>query len=344
MRRCFQLARLGHGQVAPNPLVGAIIVHNDSIIGEGWHQKYGEAHAEVNAIRSVSAENLPFLSAATIYVSLEPCHHYGKTPPCVDLLLQYGFQRVVIACIDPNPLVGGQSVAKLRAAGVDVTVGVCEAEGRELAAAFFCFQEKKRPYILLKWAESQDGFMGKEGEQVWLTNPVSKRLVNRWRSEFGAILVGTNTAKTDNPQLTNRLWMGNSPLRIILDRNLSFLEEPEKYAFLDNTAHTWLIHDIEAVSKNNPTTAELIRIPFDDQLLTHLLEKLYQEKINSLIVEGGAKLLSAFIKQNLWDEARIFTAPVYLKKGIKAPQLSAYTPLKVSDILGDKLIIMKFQH
>ena len=343
MRRCFALARLGVGHVAPNPLVGAVIVHNNRVIGEGWHQKYGEAHAEVNAVRSVAPEDTAYLKEATIYVSLEPCHHYGRTPPCVDLVLRYGFRRVVISCVDPNPLVGGKSVSKLRAAGVEVVVGVCEAEGRALAAHFFCFQEKKRPYILLKWAQSQDGYMGKQGEQVWLTNAVSRRLVHRWRSEYAAVLVGTTTAEVDNPALTNRLWSGSSPLRIILDRDLHFLKQPEKYAFLDGSARTWLVCEV-AIEGENLTNAELIRIPFDDNLLPNLLEKLYRENINSLIVEGGAKLLGSFITSGLCDEASIFTTSALLGEGVLAPRLPRSAVHSERAILTDILRIVKFVH
>jgi diaminohydroxyphosphoribosylaminopyrimidine deaminase / 5-amino-6-(5-phosphoribosylamino)uracil reductase len=317
MARALQLAHLGQGQVAPNPMVGAVIVRNGKIIGEGWHARYGEAHAEVNAVRSLSAENLQHCDTATIYVTLEPCHHYGKTPPCVDLILKHRFARVVIGCQDPNPQVGGKSIEKLRQNGVVVTVGVLERECEHLARRFMTFFTKKRPYIILKFAQSADGFIGRTGEQVKITNALTQRLVHRWRSEEAAILVGTNTAITDNPTLTNRLWSGGNPLRLVIDTK-------------------------NRLSPNaNLRNADAPTVIYNTSNLQEILADLYTRKINSVIVEGGAALLQSFINADLWDEARILTGKKTLQNGIKAPEIPAHlrTVVEERSLDGDKLIV-----
>ena len=301
MNRAIQLAKLGIGNIAPNPAVGAVIVYENQIIGEGFHQKYGEGHAEVNAVNSVKKQKLALLSESTIYVTLEPCHHYGKTPPCVDLLLKHKFKKVVIGCQDPNPKVGGQSIEKLRQNGVEVEVGVLEKTCFEVAKRFMTFHTKKRPYVILKFAKSKDSFIGKPNEQIWITGSQTKRLVHRWRSEEGAILVGTNTVAIDNPTLTNRLWTGENPVRVVIDANNRLLE------------------DLNVFNAD----AKTIRVKTTD--LSEILSLLHNEKINSVIIEGGAKILQAFINENLWDEARVFTGNKYLQTGIEAPKFDFQT-------------------
>lgn len=316
MRRAIQLARLGLGNTAPNPCVGSVIVHNNIIIGEGFHQKYGTPHAEVNAVNAVQSEHRHLLPESTIYVTLEPCHHYGKTPPCVDLILAKKIKRVVIGCEDPNPKVGGKSIKKLRNHGVEVTVNVLEKACWEVAQRFMTFFNKKRPYIILKYAQSTDGFIGRKDRQVWITGSQSKRLVHKWRHEEAAILVGTNTVIIDNPTLTNRFWFGSQPLRLTIDtsRRLSF--------------------DMNIFNQDAPSKV------FETSNLPLILKELYDLKINSLLVEGGATLLNSFIEQNLWDEARIFTGNKPLKEGVNAPQFP-HKEVEVKTIGNDTLKIYK---
>lgn len=302
MRRAIQLAKLGLGNTAPNPCVGSVIVHNNIIIGEGFHQKYGTPHAEVNAINSVKPEDRFLLSESTIYVTLEPCFHYGKTPPCVDLIIKNNLKRVVIGCEDPNPKVGGQSIKKLRNLGIEVRVNVLNKECRAVAKRFMTYFTKKRPYIILKYAQSADGFIGRQDKQVWITGQQSKRLTHKWRHEESAILVGTNTALIDNPTLTNRLWFGTQPLRLVIDTRHRLSSELNIF---NNDA------PFKVLESNN---------------LSEILDMLYELKVNSLIVEGGAALLNSFIELNLWDEARVFTGDSLLKDGIKAPTLQDFQP------------------
>ena len=294
MRRCLQLARCGEAGAPPNPMVGAVIVCDSRIIGEGYHRRCGGPHAEVNAINSVKERDL--LSRSTIYVSLEPCAHYGKTPPCADLIIETGIRRVVIGCTDPFAKVNGLGIKKLREAGCEVQVGVLEQECRELNRRFFTFHEKHRPWIILKWAQSNDGFIGKD-ERVILSNALTHTLVHRLRARSGAILVGTNTALMDNPTLTTRLWPGPNPLRLTIDRN----------GILPPTLHL----------KDNSTPTVI----YSHESIGEILADLYARGIQSLLVEGGAKLLQSFIDKGLWDEARIETAPLCLGQGTKAPTL-----------------------
>ncbi|MFT6149697.1 MAG: diaminohydroxyphosphoribosylaminopyrimidine deaminase [Saprospiraceae bacterium] len=319
MRRAIQLASLGLGKAAPNPCVGSVIVYEDRIIGEGFHRLYGTAHAEVNAVNSVKAAERHLLSKSTIYVTLEPCHHYGKTPPCVDLILENKIPKVIIGCRDPNPKVGGKSIEKLKQNGVEVTVGILEKDCWEVAKRFMTFFTKKRPYIILKYAKSKDGFIGKRNKQVWITGSQSKRLVHKWRNEEGSILVGTNTAAIDNPSLTNRLWYGKNPLRLVIDTkgklnlNLNLFDDKAETKVFKNSA------------------------------IELMLKALSDLKINSLIVEGGATLLNSFIEKGLWDEARVFTGNCYLEDGIAAPNLPKNEPIETKIIGQDKLEIFKFQ-
>jgi diaminohydroxyphosphoribosylaminopyrimidine deaminase/5-amino-6-(5-phosphoribosylamino)uracil reductase len=333
MSRCFQLAKLGMGKVASNPLVGAIIVYDDRIIGEGWHDEYGAAHAEVNAVNSVKKEDEYLLASSTIYVSLEPCFHYGKTPPCVNLILKHGFKRVVISCLDVDARVCGKSVSKLQSEGVEVLTGVLKTAGEHLARRFITLRSKKRPYIILKWAQSQDGFLGKEGEQVWLTGKTAKTLVHKWRTEESAIMVGTNTALIDNPQLNNRLYPGNPPLRIVLDRKGRL---PDDLHLFDGSIPTLYVTEQE----RNIPNVEILRSTFDENIIPVILDYLYQKDIKSLIVEGGNTLLNSFIKKELWDEARIFTAPVRLGNGVFSPVISIDNQGVIQEIGKDELQIL----
>jgi diaminohydroxyphosphoribosylaminopyrimidine deaminase / 5-amino-6-(5-phosphoribosylamino)uracil reductase len=306
MRRCFQLAANGLGMVAPNPLVGAVIVHKDRIIGEGYHRKYGEAHAEVNAVNSVADKSL--LPDATIYVSLEPCAHFGKTPPCADLLVKHRFKRVVIANRDPFDAVDGKGIERLIANGIDVEVGVLEQEGRELNRRFFTFHEQKRPYIILKWAQSKDGFMGRENESVWITAPETRKLVHLWRSQEMGILVGRQTVRVDDPELTVRDVAGNQPTRIIIDRDLQL---PTKSRVFNDAAPFLVLNEVDA----NDTR---VKIDFGN-FFPEVMSALHQHNIASLIVEGGAVTLQRFLDADLFDELRVLTGNVYLKTGIAAP-------------------------
>jgi diaminohydroxyphosphoribosylaminopyrimidine deaminase/5-amino-6-(5-phosphoribosylamino)uracil reductase len=314
MERCFELAEKGLGFVAPNPLVGCVIVINNKIIGEGFHQKYGEAHAEVNAINSVTDKSV--LREATLYVNLEPCAHFGKTPPCANLIIQYKIKQVVIANFDPNPLVAGKGIAQLREAGIEVIEKVLEKEGRFLNRRFFTFHEKKRPYIILKWAKSSDNFFAPiGGQQLWLTGEKAKRLTHQWRTQEQGILVGTHTALIDNPQLTARLYEGNNPTRIVIDKENMLIG---KLAIKDKQAPTIIFNQSITKTSNNLT---YISIDFNQNVIEQMLEKLMELNISSVIIEGGAFTINQFIQQNIWDEARVFTAPLTLDKGIPSPSL-----------------------
>ncbi len=308
MQRCLDIAVQGIGHVAPNPMVGCVIVHNGTIIGEGYHQKYGEAHAEVNAIASVSNKEL--LKESTLYVNLEPCSHYGKTPPCSDLIVRSQIPRVVIGSSDPNPLVAGKGIAKLRNAGVEVTCDILKESADFLNRRFLTFFTKKRPYIILKWAQSADGFIAPaDNRQVWLSNELSQKLVHKWRSEEQAIMVGTNTARIDNPELTVRLWKGKNPLRVVIDKDLSL---PIGNLLFNDKADTIVFNSRENSKQQN---IEKIKIDFKASLPQQVLGKLYERGISSLIIEGGAVLLNSFIEANLWDEARMFKTTAMLHSG-----------------------------
>lgn len=316
MARCIELARGGAGHTAPNPMVGAVIVHNGKIIGEGFHRKCGEAHAEVNAVASVRDEAL--LRDSTIYVSLEPCSHYGKTPPCAELIIKKGIPRVVVGTLDPFPEVSGRGVRMLREAGIEVVTGVLEEEARALNPAFMTFQMRKHPYIYLKWAQSADGFLDVRREDaseppVRLSSAETLRRVHRLRSEVAAILVGTRTALLDNPSLTVRHWAGRSPVRVVLDRMLKL---PADAHLLDGTVRTLVFTALEAESRPN---VEYVRIDFGQEVLPQVLHYLAGQQLNSLMVEGGARLLASFLDAGLWDEAWVETAPVVLGAGVKAP-------------------------
>ena len=337
MLRCLELAKKGFGSVAPNPMVGCVIVHNGIIIGEGFHQKYGEAHAEVNAINSVKDKTL--LSKATVYVNLEPCSHYGKTPPCADLLIKHQVKEVIIANTDPNPLVAGKGIEKLKEAGINVITGILEDEAKALNKRFFCYHTKKRPYIILKWAKTLDGFIDIDRSQAgnnlkyWITNDELKILVHKWRSEEPAIMVGTNTALNDNPQLNIRYWQGNQPLRLVIDENLSL---PKILHLFDQQNPTVIFTAKKEESKRNLTYQY---INFNDNPLRQILDYLYETKITSVIIEGGKELLQSFIEQGLWDEARILTGNKYFDKGLKAPEIKGKIISDV-EIKNDRFVIL----
>jgi diaminohydroxyphosphoribosylaminopyrimidine deaminase/5-amino-6-(5-phosphoribosylamino)uracil reductase len=318
MSRCIALAKNGLGTTYPNPMVGSVIVFEDKIIGEGWHKKAGGPHAEVNAVNSVKDKSL--LAKATIYVSLEPCSHFGKTPPCCDLIIKNKIPNVVVGTVDPFSEVAGNGIKKLIEAGVHVTVGILEEECNELNKRFFTFHQKKKPYIILKWAQSQDGFIApfekKEQKPVWISNTYSRQLTHKWRTEEQAILVGTQTVIDDNPKLNARDWQGNNPIRIILDQNNRI---PKENAVFDNQVKTIVFTSSEnAISKEN-TTFE--RIDFKQNIATQIIDSLYKHNIQSVIIEGGLQTLQTFIDATLWDEARIFTGKTLLGAGIKGPLL-----------------------
>ncbi len=315
MSRCLQLAKNGYSHAAPNPMVGAVIVHHHRIIGEGYHIRCGEAHAEVNAIRSVKEPEL--LRESTIYVSLEPCSHYGKTPPCADLIIEKQIPRVVVGCVDPFSKVSGRGIQKLRDAGIKVTVGVLEKECLRLNRRFITFNVSKRPYITLKWAESSDGFIDLErtsGHPYSLSNPLTQMLVHKKRAENKSILVGRSTAQLDNPSLTIRSWSGNHPIRLVIDRYLSL---PPHLKLFDKEVPTWIFTEKECASSSN---REYIQLDFQHDILPQILEILYKRNIQSLLVEGGRILLQSFLDAGLWDEIFIEKAPALLRSGVKAPE------------------------
>jgi len=323
MQRVFELAVKGRGKVSPNPLVGCIIIHEGKIIGEGWHQKYGEAHAEVNAINAVQDKSL--LKESTVYVNLEPCSHFGKTPPCADLLIAHEVKKVVIANLDTNPLVGGNGIKKLRAHNIEVITGICDKQGRELNKRFFTFIEKQRPYIILKWAETADGFIAHENyDSKWISGEYARQLVHKWRTEEDAVLVGRKTAAHDNPRLNVRDWTGRDPVRIVIDR---YLKLPRNINVLDGSQRTICYNVIKHEEHN---ALSLIRLD-EQNFLANLVNDLHKQKIQSVIIEGGSTTLQQFIDSGYWDEARIFTAARKFEKGISAP--------RIQGVLADQLKI-----
>ena len=320
MRRCLELAKKGIGTTRPNPSVGAVIVHNDKIIGEGFTSAYGGSHAEVNAIHSVKDQAL--LKEATIYVTLEPCSHFGKTPPCSDLIIEKQIPNVVIGTIDTHSVVAGKGIEKLKKNGCNVVVGVLEEECKLHHKRFFTVQNKNRPYVILKWAETADGFIApKEKENqapVWISNEYAKQLVHKWRAEEHAILVGTHTVLADNPKLNVRSWTGNNPVRVVIDRSLKL---DTNLAVFDESVKTIVITSLDKESIHENLIFE--KVNFKKELPKQILEVLSKHKIQSLIVEGGAVTLQSFIKDNLWDEARVFIGNNEFVEGVKAPILNA---------------------
>lgn len=337
MYRCLQLASYGISHVAPNPMVGAVLVHNNIIIGEGYHQRYGEAHAEPNAINSVINKEL--LTQATLYVNLEPCSHFGLTPPCADLIVKSQIPRVVIGTLDPNPKVAGRGVEILKNAGIEVVVGVAEEECRELNKRFFIFQEQKRPYILLKWAQTSDGFIDKTRTDVSepplaISNPITRQLTHKIRSENQAILVGTTTVLLDNPSLTVRNWSGKSPIRVAIDRKGKI---PSDFHILDGSIPTLIFTEIEKKNKKN---VQYINIDFATSVLPSLLMELFNQNINSVLVEGGAQLLKCFIEMGLWDEVNVEVSNQRIEQGVAAPVIGVQ-PFSMKKIEGHDWVFYK---
>lgn len=341
IKRCLDIGKNGLGTTRPNPMVGSVIVHNDKIIGEGFTSAYGGNHAEVNAINSVKDES--FLKASTIYVTLEPCSHYGKTPPCSDLIIRHNIPKVVIGCVDDFEKVAGQGIKRLRDSGAEVIVGVLEHECRNHHKRFFTFHNKKRPYIILKWAQSADGFIApttkNEQKPVWITNSYSRQLVHKWRAEEQAILVGTSTVISDNPSLTTRDFTGKNPTRIVLDRQGKL---PNNLAIFNAEAETIVICEtIEHPTKQQDHIKyETINWASKSEIAQQITTLLFNNNINSVIIEGGAQTLQTFIDENLWDEARVFTGETPFKTGIKAPGFSGILISK-EQILTDILKIYK---
>ena len=337
MHRCLELAALGAGHVAPNPMVGAVLMHDDRIIGEGWHKLYGQSHAEVNCIASVKPADLHLLPQSTMYVSLEPCAHFGKTPPCSNLIIEKKIPKVVIGCRDPFPLVNGKGIEKLNAAGIVTETGILENECRELNKRFFTFHSLHRPYIILKWAETADGFIGNTTERrLLISNEYSNRLVHRWRSEEAAVMVGTQTALVDNPQLTTRNWPGKSPLRIVIDRKLQL---PRSLHLFSREARTIVFNEILHEEKDG---LFFYKLKSADNLLPQIMDALFKLSVQSVIVEGGAQLLQSFIDASLWDEARVICNETQKAgSGVNAPLLTNELKINEESLLTDKISYFK---
>lgn len=335
----MQIANNGLGSTRPNPSVGAVIVLDDEIIGEGYTSSYGGNHAEVNAINSI--KNKEVLKAATIYVTLEPCAHFGKTPPCADLIVKHQFKNVVVGCIDSNSLVAGKGVKRLENAGINVIVGVLERECLEHHKRFFTVQNKKRPYIILKWAETKNGYIAplkkEEQKPVWISNEYSQQLVHKWRAKEHAILVGTNTVVLDNPKLNVRSWTGNNPIRIVLDRSLRI---PENLSVFDGSIRTIVICDKENAQKKVRKNVVFEQIDFSQNLANQICDVLQKHKIQSLIIEGGRQVLQSFIDSDIWDEARVFIGDVELNEGLEAPIISGKIKEEIK-IKKDVLKVLK---
>lgn len=338
MKRCLELAANGLGRVAPNPMVGCVIVNNGAITGEGCHFEFGSAHAEVNAINSV--DDMSLLGSSVMYVNLEPCSHYGKTPPCADMIIARGIKEIVIGCADTNKQVSGKGIEKLKQAGCKVKTGVLENDCRILNRRFFTFHEKLRPYIILKWAETKDGYMARDSDYTekkviagklrpdWISNELAEILVHKWRSEEQAIMAGTETVLKDNPRLDVREWHGKNPMRIIIDR---LLRIPPSSDVFNNTSQVFLFNAVRDGVKGN---TEFIKLNFEKEILREIMNFLHLRSILSVIVEGGPTLLQSFIKENLWDEARVITGNEYWISGIAAPALPEKY-LKNKTELGD---------
>ena len=310
---------MGAGRVAPNPMVGAVLVFKDRVIGEGYHKKFGEAHAEVNCINSVAEADKKYIGESTMYVSLEPCAHFGKTPPCADLIIKNKIPNVVIGCRDSFEAVAGKGIERLKAAGTEVVVGILEKECLELNRRFFTFHEKKRPYIILKWAQSNDAMIAAlDGARTFISNEFTNRLVHKWRTEEAAILVGTNTALLDDPALTTRLWPGNDPVRLVIDKDLKL---PGHLKLFDGTVKTIVFNYVKQAEEENLVYYQLKK---EENILTQIATGLYSMNIQSLMVEGGAKLLQSFIDEGLWDEAWVISnEQLIIGNGLNAPVLKS---------------------
>jgi len=344
MHRCIELAQNGIGNTYPNPLVGSVLVYNNKIIGEGYHHKHGEPHAEVNAIQAV--KNKQLLKKATLYVNLEPCAHYGNTPPCAELIVKMGIPRVVIGTRDTSGKVSGKGIEILKKGGCEVEEGVLEGDSREVNKRFFTYQEKKRPYVILKWAQTMDGFIDKLRkpddpiQPNWITNQLSKKIVHKWRAEEDAILVGSVTTLKDNPQLNVREWDGKDPLRLVLDKTFDI---DDSYRLINDSLRTVVFIDKNVSQKKfnkNYNNTEIKQIDFSENVIKQVLDYLYENKISSLIVEGGSYTLNKFITEELWDEARIFIGDKFFYEGVKAPDFPKINAKKV-DFEETRLYILR---
>ncbi|TAD89884.1 MAG: bifunctional diaminohydroxyphosphoribosylaminopyrimidine deaminase/5-amino-6-(5-phosphoribosylamino)uracil reductase RibD [Bacteroidetes bacterium] len=339
MHRCLQLALLGQGQVAPNPMVGAVLVHNGVIIGEGYHRLYGQAHAEVNCVNAVLPQHRHLLCESTLYVSLEPCAHHGKTPPCANFIVAQGIKRVVVGCRDAFSMVNGKGIDILRQSGVTVTEAVLEAECRHINRAFFCYHQHQRPYVVLKWAQTAKGMVAyghqtDAQERLHITHPLTNRLVHAWRSQLAAIAVGSRTAMLDNPRLNARFWPGPNPQRVLLDARL---QVPQAHHLYHGTVPTLVFNEQRGGVEGN---VEFIKLSGQNHNLKAVLAALHARGIQSLLVEGGPTLLQAFINQGVWDEARVITnRTLLIEHGLPAPSLSGQMPVHCSRIATDDLVI-----
>ncbi|WP_316849117.1 bifunctional diaminohydroxyphosphoribosylaminopyrimidine deaminase/5-amino-6-(5-phosphoribosylamino)uracil reductase RibD [Pedobacter agri] len=340
IKRCLELASLAIGNVSPNPMVGCVIVHNGKIIGEGYHQKYGEAHAEPNAVKSVierfGAEAETLLRESTAYVNLEPCAHFGKTPPCADLFVKHQLKKVVIGNRDPFSGVDGKGIEKLKNAGIEVISGILDDECREFNKRFFTRIQKQRPYIILKWAETANGYFAtKDGHQKWISGALAKRLAHQWRTEEDAILVGKQTAIMDNPQLTAREWPGKNPIRLVIDKNL---QVPQSNHIYNADAKTIIFNEVKTDVAGNIQYIQMEDMHF--YLAQKIAFQLYLMDVQSVIVEGGAKILTQFLDTNLWDEARIFSSSEGWDDGVPSPVINGHLKEQIQ-VGSDKLSIYK---
>jgi diaminohydroxyphosphoribosylaminopyrimidine deaminase/5-amino-6-(5-phosphoribosylamino)uracil reductase len=335
MDRAIELAYLGLGKVSPNPMVGCVIAKDCKITGEGWHQQYGGPHAEVNAVNSVDDKDK--IKGSEVYVTLEPCSHHGKTPPCSDLLVSFGVKRVYISNPDINPLVSGKGIQKLKSASIKVNVGINEEEGSNLNKRFFTFHSKKRPYVVLKWAQTIDRFIARKNfDSKWISNEYSRQVVHKWRAEEDSIMVGANTALHDNPKLNIRDWPGiaRQPLRIVVDPNLKV---PADFFLFDGTQTTIVYNYIKSGSQKNITWIKLGR----EEFIEGIISDLYKKKIQSVLIEGGARLINSFISKNIWDEARVFVSDNSFGDGIKAPDLYHASLVSKNKIFDDEIFYFK---
>ncbi|MDZ4669132.1 MAG: bifunctional diaminohydroxyphosphoribosylaminopyrimidine deaminase/5-amino-6-(5-phosphoribosylamino)uracil reductase RibD [bacterium] len=322
MERCLELARLGSGKVAPNPMVGAVVVAHGKIIGEGWHHQFGMAHAEVNAIENVKDKSL--LKEAVLYVNLEPCFHYGKTPPCANLIIAHNIPEVVVGMRDPNPLVAGKGVELLRNAGIKVSVGVLEDKCLALNKRFICSYTKHRPYVILKWAQTLNGFLSPDATKMskeqfekerHITGFLVQKLVHKWRTQEDAIMVATHTVELDNPALDARAWEGRAPARVVLDQKLRL---PLDLKVFNAPQKTFIVNGSKDLIKDN---LHYLKVDFSSDWLAQMLAKLHHERVQSLVIEGGAKLLNTVVEQLLWDEAIVFYSPKHISTGVVAPTI-----------------------
>lgn len=337
MHRCIELAKLGAGYVAPNPMVGSVLVHNNRIIGEGYHQLYGKAHAEVNCINSVRDEDKVFIESSVIYVSLEPCAHFGKTPPCANLIIRHKIPTVVVGCRDPFEQVDGKGIDKLKSAGIAVMTGLLEQQCKELNKRFFTFHTKRRPYITLKWAQSKNQKIANaDFSRVLISNTFSNRLVHKWRSEEAAIMVGTNTALQDDPALNTRHWTGTDPVRLIVDMNLRL---PQTLQVFNRKQKTIVFNGLKSEEQENLI---YYKIEKESSLVKTLLKACYELNIQSVLIEGGNKLAETFINEEMWDEARVIeNTALIIDNGLSAPVLSNHQLISSETFMNDVVSFYK---